>query len=603
MGEPMQRIRFASRTCRSRHAESGQVNIFLLLVLGIFFLAFIGLAVDYSNFWFHRRMAQGAADAACQAGAMDMLVNATTGSKFGGFPGGNFDCASNKTAAVCKYAELNGYPSATLTAGTPGTDVQVSFPGSVSGVTTPPAGLAPIPFIQVNVQDRVSTFFSGLLTGNSTQDVGASAVCGLQQAASPIPLLVLNPTCQHPFQVSGSATLKIVGGPNKSVEVNSSNVTCAAATVSSANSCNGNGTIDLSAGGLNFTGSTFGVFGAPGAPPTNFIPGTTGSWQSPSPPIADPFVQVPAPSSAALTVRLGPVPVLYPQDGCPDTLGCNEYLPGKYTSPIVVRGTTAIFVPGVYYIKPTSYPNKSHGTCGGPGSGCSTNPTGQCDYDFLVDSNGVVRPAGTLTTAAAIAAADTSHGVVIYLSGPGGGGAGSFGGVFFGADAGKAGGRSIASLASTALTCDGSNPDPKGKLGIPGLLDGDILLGQCTAGGTYVGTPSTDSVPGNLANATRGLIFFQDRANGDPNGQSNMQGGGGLAISGTIYAHDCPNNPTCSPATDYNAFVSLQGTPGSGTFVIGEIVADQVVEAGNGSIGMQLNPKAVLFVLKAELLQ
>src|SRR5262249_44865868 len=121
--------------------------------------------------------------------------------------------------------------------------------------------------------------------------------------------------------------------------------------------------------------------------------------------------------------------------------------------------------------------------------------------------------------------------------------------------------------------------------------------------GTYIGAPSTDTVPANLANANRGLIFFQDRANGDANAQANMHGGGGLAISGTIYAHNCPNSPTCSATTDYKAFFDLQGTPGSGTFVIGEIVADQLVEAGNGSISMQLNPKAVFLVLKAEMVQ
>jgi hypothetical protein len=98
-------------------------------------------------------------------------------------------------------------------------------------------------------------------------------------------------------------------------------------------------------------------------------------------------------------------------------------------------------------------------------------------------------------------------------------------------------------------------------------------------------------------------VFFQDRANGYQNGQTNMQGGGGLAISGTLYAHNCPGSPSCNANTEYNAFVQLQGTPGSGTYILGEIVADQLVISGNGAIGMQLNPDAVYFILKASMLR
>ena len=47
--------------------------MFLLLILGTFLLASVGFAVDLSSMWFHRQAAQSAADAACVAGAMDML--------------------------------------------------------------------------------------------------------------------------------------------------------------------------------------------------------------------------------------------------------------------------------------------------------------------------------------------------------------------------------------------------------------------------------------------------------------------------------------------------------------------------------------------------
>ena len=53
--------------------DDGQVTIFVVLALALFLMAFVGFAVDMTNLWFHRQTAQGAADAACQAGIMDVL--------------------------------------------------------------------------------------------------------------------------------------------------------------------------------------------------------------------------------------------------------------------------------------------------------------------------------------------------------------------------------------------------------------------------------------------------------------------------------------------------------------------------------------------------
>ena len=184
---------------------------------------------------------------------------------------------------------------------------------------------------------------------------------------------------------------------------------------------------------------------------------------------------------------------------------------------------------------------------------------------------------------------------MFYMTGPGDG---TYGGAVFTSNAGSAGSRTIDNFPTTGMSCDGSLPNA--SLGIPSSVPGNILLAQCTARGTYYGTPSTDTIS---TSGVRGLLFFQDRANGYQNGQTNMQGGGGLAISGTLYAHNCPGSPSCNAATDYKAFVQLQGTPGSGTYILGEIVTDQLVISGNGAIGMQLNPNAVYFILKASLLR
>ncbi len=84
-----------------------------------------------------------------------------------------------------------------------------------------------------------------------------------------------------------------------------------------------------------------------------------------------------------------------------------------------------------------------------------------------------------------------------------------------------------------------------------------------------------------------------------------------MLLSGTVYAHNCTAslpaatscNPYSFPTGDWQAFVQLQGTPGSGTYVLGEIVTDQLNESGNGAVAMQLNTNAILQILKVQLLR
>src|SRR5215475_8627541 len=113
-------------------SESGQTAVVVLLILGIFLLGAVAFSVDYSNGYFHRQNAQGAADAACTAGIMDLLANAS-GNTLGAFPAGSppaaFQCSANTSVAACQYAARNGYSSPGLTANTPSNDVQISFPG------------------------------------------------------------------------------------------------------------------------------------------------------------------------------------------------------------------------------------------------------------------------------------------------------------------------------------------------------------------------------------------------------------------------------------------------------------------------------------------
>ncbi len=582
----MSQLRTSHGNNSPSRGDEGQVTIFVVLALSIFILGFVGFAVDMTNLWFHRQMAQGGADAACQAGIMNVLV--PTGTQ-GFTPGTNFDCKSSPSATPCRYAALNGYNGAGLVAATASNQVSVTFPPA--GTVTlppgaiPPTSLAPVPFLRVDVTDRVRLTFATLISGQPTMDVRAFSICGLALARVPVPLIVLNPTCTHAFQVSGSASLAIVGGPTRSVQVNSSNSTCAAATQSGG--CSGNGTIDLSRGGPNFTGSSFGVFGQPTAAPTNFLPGSTGSWLSPATPISDPYALTPPPP--VQPPRLAPTTVPYGAFGCPDqTAGCIRYQPGLYTDPIVVKNATAIFDPGIYYIQPTAYTNANNGLsgtyCGSPGTGCVSNPSGQCSADFVVDSNGIVRPSTD--------PGDGSGGVMFYLSGPGG--ATGYGSAFFGANAGKAGARIVDPFSTAGITCPGGTA-PSPQLNLPGSVPGNVLLGQCTSGGSYF--------PYQPVGPVRGMLFFQDRFNNDDHGQPSMQGGGGLLLSGTLYFHNCTALPCNPPPTDYQAFFQLQGNPGSGTFLLGNITTDELIEAGNGGVAMQLDPNAVYLILKATLVR
>ena len=584
----MTRPRTANRVPWWRHRDSGQVGLFMVAVLGMFLVGFVGFGVDMTNLWFRRQAAQGAADAACIAGAMDMLVQAG-GSASGGFGPGSpipvrtaFDCATTATATTpCQYAALNGYSSPGLTAGGASNDVSVSFPTSVAGYTAPDAAYGvPTAFMRVDVADQVPVYFSALISARTTRVVRATAKCGLLTAAAPVPIVVLNPTCTHAFEDSGSGTVAIIGGPPRGVMVNSGNSTCAAATQSGG--CTSNTTIDLSKGGPMYTGSDFGVFGTPTTAPPGFNGGTTGNWLSPATPVPDPFRTMAPPSTAGLAVDPAPTTVSYGTDGCPDqTSGCVEYSPGLYNSGISVKNQVAIFKPGVYYIKGTT-----KGNCGSPGTGCVAKPTGQCNYGLAIGPNGVVRPS--------TAAGDGSGGTMFYLSGAGTSNK-PYGSALFDANAGKSPGSDVVDdFNSSSVFCSGGGPDPAAPP-LPATLAGNILLAPCT--GTYG------------ANPYRGMLMYQDRANGDPNGQPSMQGGGGLLLGGNLYFHNCPENDAlitgacAAPPTDYNAFLNLQGNSGSSTYIYGDIITDQLSLGGGGTIDMQLNPYASRNVLKVALLQ
>jgi hypothetical protein len=584
-----------SRKYSRRRNEAGQSILLLVLVLGIFLLGALCFAFDMSNMWFHRQAAQTAADAACGAGAMDLLVDAQGGGTGNqGFTlGTNYSCSTTSTDSVCKYAALNGYSSANTA---PGDTVNVSFPSSVNGVTPPGGTIAPTPFIRVDIDDHVQTFFLGLLSGSGTKDVRAFATCGLVLAKAPIPILVLHPTLPSSLLESGTPVINILGGPTKSVQVNSGAATAA--------SLGGSSSVNLTKGGPNFNGSSFGVFGGPSAAPSGFTTANSGAWLSPAAPISDPYAQVITPTlpsaptvptdltytgatanacqqksnksctglpCTSADIQGGTCYVSHNTHGCPDpgaatpptpSNGCQLFTAGYYPAGVTVQNAVGIFDPGLYYLN------------GGLG----------------LMSNSMVRP-GTGT-------GDGSQGTVFYLTGTAQKCSGQTGLVCVGSNSGKSG---IDAFTTANVQCTGG-PAPDARLGLPATLAGNVLLAPCT--GTY----------GDPAGQYRGILFFQDRSSDLGGGWG---GGGGFLLAGSMYFHMCnatgtgvscsttvcTNIGSCAAGSSFGSNFALQGNSGSASYILGQIITDTLNMGGTPTINMALNPNATLTTLKATLLQ
>ena len=541
----------AARPGSQDSVECGQIMVSLLLMLSIFLLAMVGFAVDLTNLWFHRQAAQTAADAACQAGTMDMaaLAAGMTLPNMGFTPGTPADCTSG-TGTICFYAKANGYDGSGLSPGSPSNSVTWSFPASVPNVTTLPGTVTSYPFLKVVVTENVKTHFLYTIHGTSYQKVAASCTCGMTQIEEAAPIIVLDPIATKAFTETGGS-FNIVGGPQRSLQVNSSDA--------NAIYVDSQGIIDTHLGGPSQTGGDAAVLGGPSNESSNssgpFYGGTTGHWISGALPIIDPYKGVAAPSSVkliapasgtnGLSVAKANNGIAGP-DGCPDPGGCTEYSPGYYPSGISVNGTS-IFLPGIYYM------DGSLNAAGGSTMRMATPCSPSCS---------------SLSTTTG----KQTDGLMFYFFS---------GSVSITGNSGTA--NSDLSVPVTALTCDGSAPTS--SLGMPSTLNGNILVAQCVANGTYWdnGGDTTDS-RGNPG--SRGLLFYQDRNNTAP---AALAGSGSLSFSGTLYF----------PSVTLN----IKGGSGTGTFILGQMVADQVNVTGGGAINMALNPSLSTQLLKVGMLQ
>jgi putative Flp pilus-assembly TadE/G-like protein len=540
--------------------DRGEVSIFVVLAIGVFLFLFVGFGVDLTNLFLHRQMAQGAADAACMAGAMDMLANQTQNANMGGAgfvhassTGTSYLCNQQSATAPCQYAALNGYKSPGLATEVESNEVRISFPASIPGVSRPDPKLnINYPFLQVEVNDRIRVHFRGWLSGSRTEDARALAKCGLVTSWGPVPMLILDPTEPQSFTTGGNPLIQIVGGPTRSIQVNSSSAQAA--------NIFGSAQVDLTGGGPNFNGSSFGVWGGPAQAPGGFQTNPPASWQSPATPIPDPLRLVPPPQPGGTAAW---TEVNYHQFGCPDLNGCLKYSAGDWPTGIRVgsnnnlgsKKTTAIFDPGVYYV-------------GG--------------FGLDLGAGSVVRPSDIAT-----ASGDGSRGTIFYLTGGGT--------IQIGANSGK----TVVDPFDTSLArCPGDSSEFWAALKIPATIDGNVLVAPCTKDGTYPFAPQ-----GLGIGPDRGILFFQDRSTGV---STTLNGGGGLMLVGAMYFHNCPDSLTTGcdlPPADYQTALTLVGTSGSHTRLIGQIITDQLSMRGTSAITMYLSPDVRLNLLKAALLQ
>jgi len=611
-----------ARTRRYRR-EAGQASLFVVLMLCLFLLAVLAFAVDYTNLWFQRQQMQTAADAACEAGAMDIyqITSGTTMPNMGFVLGtaGNCNAYNSNGPTMCWYASKNGFNGYSGGAAT----VSWTFPGSVSGVTAPPSSSVPYPFLQVSVSLPVKTYFSTLLTSNQTQQVGASSTCGLTQLMQGAPIMVLHPTMSGSLSYSGGASLTIVGGPPRSIVVNSSSATAVL--------CASSGVIDTAQGGPNLTGSDVGTYGgphvAPGSGtgcygtngntglPAGFSGGTTGHWDWPASPVPDPYSAVPPASGmksyTPVTKRSdsgGSNTTYYnlaapEMDGCPDTAptdygsyndntywtcnlaqygtqtwycrGCHEYAPGYYPNGISENGNDVItFLPGVYYMDGNlaiggSDTIRMAKACANSQGVVNTNSYANGGNCSPVTQNGG-SGGGPWTW-------HQTDGVMFYFHG-------TAAPIISGASGAPVSPR-VDEVPVTDLTCNGSAPPS--YLNLPSALNTNIMLAECTTQGSYydIAGDTTDSL-----GTIRGLLMFMDHAD---TASPQLQGSGTLAYTGTLYFH----------STSYATVFQVPGGTANGTLIWGNVVTDQLQLTGSGALNMALNPSTTAPILKVGLLQ
>jgi len=303
--------------------ENGQAVILVVLAMSIFLIGALGLAIDGSQMYAQRQMAQAAADAAAQAGIMSILngTNATSSHPFGvGTPPPSSVCTTADLRTPCVYARDNGF------GGSASDTVTLRFPTTVSGVTL---SSATVPAFAVTVQRTLQTGMIRFVGAAATSSITARATAGLVGTVSPDSIIVLASPLDSPpynspnaFQANNGASVVLNGG---ALAINSINGD--AATIS---------------GGATVTASEIDCACPVGGVQTNnggsFAPGAlTGKA-----PVPDPFASLPVPPLGTCAAH----PTITNL-----TSGTTNLTPGTYCGGIALSNNpTVTFAPGNYII-------------------------------------------------------------------------------------------------------------------------------------------------------------------------------------------------------------------------------------------------------------
>ena len=547
-----------------RKSERGQAVLLVVISMSVFLFGALGLAIDGSQLYAQRQMAQLAADAAAQAG----IVTIFNGSNAIGTTA--YYCTSANTTSPCSYAAKNNF-TAGATACSSGSD---AAPGKDCIKVDPNPGVSVTGLdpgspneLQVTITRAVSMTLMKMMGLNSL-DITARATAAIVDITSPVPIIVTQPWQTGSFGVnSGAAGITITLGPQRSIQINSSS--------SSSMSSPFHPGVDLSGAGPHGTGGDFGDFGGPSGGSAVLSPAPSSSntihWIQPADPVDDPLASVPAPSLPALAHTPTPLPNgLY---GCPSSpqKPCMMYFPGVYSDThlgsISVQNQTAVFAPGIYYLTANtsgaqgmSISNGAHGDLI-MASGLSDSAT---TVTVVTDSGGNILPGGVQSccgTAQGWDGSQANGGVMFYFTGP-----------------------TLTTIGSGHSGCTPASP-------------------AANVGSISLGANSTVNLIGAPTNGTyKGILFFVDHT--AVTQTDNLGGGGSLTLYGTIYATDsisqmgASSSATCSQ----NQNLSLIGGSGSTTTITGEIIVSTLALGGNSHITMSLRPQALTAVRQIALI-
>lgn len=513
------------------------------MAMAVLLLGAVGLAIDGSQLYAQRQMAQAAADAAAQAAIRSIYVGSNVSSNTGYFSTtAGATCAASDSKTPCYYAQtMNGFNGASDT-------VSYDFP-SASTVGVPSGVLSanptyPVYLVRVIVQRQVqTTLFKFISASNAT--VMAQATGAIVAVQAPVPILVTHPTISGSFNLGGSGNgpkITICGGPSRSIQVNSSSATSM--------TWNGNPVVNLAHAGppdpgdcTTGNGADFGDFGGPSNGGSIVTFGTVGQFVNPAPPIPDPLGNVSAPTlpSPLTWPTNAKQPLSAGSNGCPTgSGGCTLYFPGYWTQDIKVKNLNAVFAPGIYYMYGSNFIMDSN----------SEVFMSQGLSDTMVTTSpsvGTCCGTGQSTALVSWGGTGSANGnMLMYFTGPG-------------------------SPASTGAITIGSNAG--------------------CAGCFLQGAPNSSSY--------LGILFFVDR-NAAANTYS-LDGGATVTLTGTIYTNNSLSVMNAN-AAQYQT-LKFQGNGSSTTVLVGEIITNALSLQGTPGIKMDLNSQVAYTVDQVALVQ